>query len=119
VRRRLTEACELSLSPIVESTCIISLGEPHMRMLLSAIIIFSTTAVSAESNVQCNEHGAVVTMATETIYYLGKNCDAARQGGGTGRWWLTASAFAIEIDGQIKLLPFDVDCDLPACWFDS
>lgn len=83
-------------------------------------IFFATSAVSQGNSFVCNENGAVVTLSNGTIYYLGKNCDAARKGGGTGKWWLTASAFAVDTDGQAIRLPIEIDCPaLPACWFDS
>lgn len=87
-----------------------------MRFLMSVLATCAVTAAHAQSGFQCNQHGAVVTLDNGTVYYLGNNCDAAQKGGGTGRWWLTASAFAVEIDGQARLLPFEIDCDLPACW---
>ena len=65
-------------------------------------------------------NGAIVTMPDGEVYYLGKDCDAVRKGGGTGKWWLTASAYAVDTDGQAFLLPFEIDCPaLPACWYDN
>jgi hypothetical protein len=91
----------------------------HMRIFMTALAICTVTVANAQSAVQCNEHGAIVTISDGTVYYLGKNCDAAQKDGGTGKWWLSASAFVVDIDGQPKRLPFEVDCDLPACWLDS
>lgn len=90
-----------------------------MRRLLAGILILGLTAAQALANVQCNEHGAVVTLDSGDTYYLGKNCDAAKKGGGEGRWWLAASGIGVEIDGAAAvLIKFDIDCDLPACWLD-
>lgn len=90
-----------------------------MRNVLTLALILATSMAQADS-FSCNENGAVVTLSDGTIYYLGKECDAVRKGGGTGKWWLTASAFAVETDGQALLLPIEIDCPaLPACWFDS
>jgi len=90
-----------------------------MRFLMKVFAISLATAVNAQSGFQCNEHGAIVTIADGTVYYLGKNCDAAQKGGGTGKWWLAASALVVDIGGQPVRLPFEIDCDLPACWLDS
>ncbi|MEM9105680.1 MAG: hypothetical protein AAGC96_08485 [Pseudomonadota bacterium] len=89
-----------------------------MLRFLTVVAIFWATTAQASANYSCNENGAVVTLSDGAVYYMGKNCDAARRGGGEGKWWLTASAFAIEIDGEAAfLLPFEVDCaSLPACW---
>ncbi len=94
--------------------------DTQMRILLAVMAMVCATAAQADANVTCNEHGAVVTLSDGAVYYLGKNCDAARKGGGTGKWWLTASAFAVGIDGRAILLPVEVDCDvLPACRYDN
>ena len=94
-----------------------------MRHLMTALAICLVTAAHAHSgahgSVQCNDHGAVVSLEDGTVYYLGKNCDAAQKGGGTGKWWLAASAFVVDIGGHPVRLPFEVDCDLPACWLDG
>lgn len=92
-----------------------------MRKVAVALMICAVTAANAQTQeaFQCNEHGAVVALADGTVYYLGRNCDAAQRGGGTGTWYLTASAFVVDINGQPKRLPFEIDCDLPACWFDN
>lgn len=66
--------------------------------------------------IDCNKHGAIITDQNGQRTYLGKNCDAYQPNIGSGSWWLTASAFAIEINGKASLLPYEVDCDLPACW---
>ena len=66
--------------------------------------------------ITCNAHGAVVTLSEGTIFYLGKSCDAAREGGGTGRWWFAASAFLIELDdGTYLRVPNEMICDVPYC----
>lgn len=90
-----------------------------MRLSITVLALGLATTAIAQGTVQCNEHGAIVTIASGTVYYLGKNCDAAQKGGGTGTWWLTASAFVVDIGGQSTRLPFEVDCDLPACWPNS
>ncbi|MEL6588166.1 MAG: hypothetical protein AAFY65_18375 [Pseudomonadota bacterium] len=90
-----------------------------MRLTVFLTAMLTCSAALANPGFVCNPNGAVVTLADGTVYYLGRRCDASRKGGGEGRWWLTASAFAVEIDGQARLLPFEVDCpDLPACWLD-
>lgn len=90
-----------------------------MRKLAILLTIFSATTATAQGSVQCNEHGAIVSLSDGTVYYLGNNCDAAQKDGGTGKWWLAASAFVVDVNGQPIRLPFEVDCDLPACWFDG
>ncbi len=85
-----------------------------LKTIFSLIVLTAVTA-EASASVKCNEHGAVVTLEDGTVYYLGNSCDAARKGGGAGRWWLAASFFAVQIDGQAIRLPFEVDCDLPFC----
>ncbi len=89
------------------------------KFLVAATVCLTTSTAYAGDSFQCNEHGAVVTLVDGTVYYMGKDCDAAQKGGGTGRWWLTASAFVVAIDGQPKRLPLEVDCDLPACWLEN
>lgn len=92
-----------------------------MLRLLTVISLLCAATAQAHASFSCNDHGAVVTLSDGAVYYMGKNCDAARKGGGKGKWWLTASAFAIEIEGEAAfLLPFEVDCEtLPGCWYDS
>ena len=86
-----------------------------LRYLLPALLCLTTVA-HAQEGYQCNANGAVVTLADGTVYYLGKSCDAARKGGGTGQWFLAASFFGLKIDGEFIRLPFEIDCDsLPAC----
>jgi hypothetical protein len=86
------------------------------RLVLLLTLSFASTA-HAQARYDCNAHGAVVTMTDGTVYYMGKDCDAAQKGGGTGKWYLAASAFIIEINGKGFRLPIEIDCDLPACWF--
>jgi len=69
----------------------------------------------ANIDIACNEHGAVVTAQGGATYYLGKQCDAARQGGGEGRWWYVASGFAAEIDGRAVRFSNELSCDIPYC----
>ena len=95
-------------------------------MLIRTILAFGLIALPAAAqqfdqrlHIRCNAHGAVVTVPGGPTYYMGRNCDAAQEGGGTGRWYLAASAFFIEIDGEAIRLEQDIGCDLPACWYDS
>lgn len=90
-----------------------------MKNTIAALALCVATAAHAHVGVMCNSHGAVVTLDDGTVFYLGKDCDAARKGGGSGRWYLAASAFVVEIGGRPMRLPFEVDCDLPACWHNS
>lgn len=91
----------------------------QMRKFLAGLLILGLTATQSFANVQCNQHGAVVTLDNGDTYYLGKNCDAAKKGGGEGRWWLAASGIGVGIEGEgAVLIGFDIDCDLPACWLD-
>ncbi len=84
-----------------------------MRFILALLL---TPSLALADSFECNANGAVVRLDDGTTYYLGKSCDAAREGGGQGRWWLTASAYAVEIDGQARRLPIEVDCEsLPFC----
>lgn len=76
-------------------------------------------ARSVVTGITCNAHGAVVTREGEPKLYLGKQCDAAQQGGGAGKWWFAASGFAVEIDGQATLYRLDLDCDVPFCNVDG
>lgn len=87
-----------------------------MRFKLIAAILLMAGAAQAQSGFTCNRSGAVVTLEDGAVYYLGRSCDAAKKGGGTGRWYLTASFFVVEIAGQPMRLPFEIDCDMPACW---
>ena len=88
-----------------------------MRLLSVICAICAVTLAQAqEAPVRCNEHGAVVSLGDGTVYYLGKSCDAAEEGGGTGTWFLSASALVVDIDDRLRRLEFDIDCDLPACW---
>jgi hypothetical protein len=87
-----------------------------MRLVLAIACLVLATAAHGQNSVTCNAHGAVVTLADGTTYYLGNDCDAVRKGGGTGRWFLAASAFVVEVNGTLVRLPIEVDCPLPACW---
>ena len=105
-----------------------SVKGPAMRRFLSAVLLlFAAPAMAHEHNtpadvqVACNAHGAVVTLGEGTIapgrrYYLGKSCDAAQAGGGTGRWWYAAAAYVIEIDGRALRFAGELNCPaLPYC----
>lgn len=87
-----------------------------MRKLILICALFAATSAQAGETVKCNEHGAVVTLEDGTILYLGKNCDAARKGGGTGNWWNAASFLGVEIDGKAYMVAegSGIDC-LPYC----
>ncbi|MGJ8534887.1 MAG: hypothetical protein ACSHYC_22070 [Alphaproteobacteria bacterium] len=96
------------------------------RIIATALAFMSTATAFANEHknhadianiiIDCNKHGAIITDPQGQKTYLGKNCDAYQPNVGSGRWWLTASAFAVEINGKATLLPVEVDCDLPACW---
>ena len=86
-----------------------------MKRLSLALATVSATTAHADFNIQCNRHGAVMTTSNGEIYYLGKNCDAAKKSGGSGRWWFAASALIVEINGEGFRYPFDINCDLPYC----
>lgn len=90
-----------------------------MRFFLAYSLLMMLAVQPAHASVACNEHGAVVTLDSGDVYYLGKTCDAARPGGASGRWWLSASAYVVAIDGQFIRIPFDIDCDLPYCVADG
>jgi hypothetical protein len=72
------------------------------------------TLTQAAAAVECNEHGAVVTLTDGTVFYLGSNCDAERKGGGSGYWFNAGSFLAVNIDGNSYRVIEEVDC-LPFC----
>jgi len=87
-----------------------------MRFLLFAAALALPFAVHADTTIKCNENGAVVTSASGSVYYLGKSCDAARKGGGTGKWWFAAAAFIVQIDGEQGVrFSQEMICDIPYC----
>jgi hypothetical protein len=90
-----------------------------IRTALFALLLFTSASFAQQAEVACNQHGAIVKVDTGEKFYLGNSCDAILEGVGEGKWYLTASAFAVEIDGQGYLLPVEVNCDLPACWYDG
>lgn len=53
-------------------------------------------------------------MADGTELYLGKNCDAALKGGGTGKWWNAASFIGVQIGDKTYMVREEPDC-LPFC----
>lgn len=82
-----------------------------MKNFLLSLCLLIATPLRADDVVQCNDHGAVLTFSEDKVYYLGKNCDAIRKGGGTGGWFLAASFLAIVIDGKsVEQIRFDIDC---------
>lgn len=85
-----------------------------LRKLLLPIVFSTSLFAQAHAAVTCNAHGAVVTATDGTVFYLGRNCDAAIEGGGTGIWFNAASFLAVHIDGQGYRITEEVDC-LPFC----
>lgn len=85
-----------------------------MRNFITACIVASATFTSASASVECNDHGAVVTTTDGSILYLGNNCDAAREGGGTGVWFNAASFLSVMIDGEAYMVNEEIGC-LPFC----
>lgn len=53
-----------------------------MRKIILLATLVIATSVQAEEIAKCNEHGALVTLTDCTVLYLGKQCDATREGGG-------------------------------------
>lgn len=90
------------------------------RQLKASAILASTLVILASSGAHaswtCNQHGAVVTQSDGTVLYLGNNCDAAREGGGTGYWINAASFLAVFIGDQRYQVAVGsgIDC-LPFC----
>ena len=89
-----------------------------MKLFLSILILSALPITQAAADVACNAHGAVVTMDDGTKLYLGKDCDAARDGGGEGRWWNTASFLAVRIGDTSYMVREDVPC-VPFCAYPS
>ncbi len=87
-----------------------------MRNIFLMTLLLAAPSAQAEDIIRCNEHGAVVTLADNTVLYLGKNCDAAREGGGAGYWWNAASFLGVEIAGKTYMVAegTGIDC-LPFC----
>lgn len=85
-----------------------------MKRVISIVVALVATAGQASAAVECNEHGAVFSLDDGTVLYLGKNCDAAREGGGTGTWWNAASFLGARIDGEVYMITEETDC-LPFC----
>ncbi|MEM8541494.1 MAG: hypothetical protein AAGF25_11120 [Pseudomonadota bacterium] len=81
---------------------LIKLGVVSMRYLFFSMILLSFPSALVAEVVVCNEHGAVVTRDDGTIFYLGKSCDAAIEGGGTGRWFNAASFLAVLIGDSFE-----------------
>ena len=64
----------------------------------------------------CNANGAVINVTDGPTFYLGNSCDAAMKNGGTGKWWYSAAAFLIEIDGKTWRYANNPNCPtLPSC----
>lgn len=87
-----------------------------MRKIIFITALLAATSAHTEETVKCNQHGAAVTLTDGTVLYLGKNCDAARKGGGAGYWWNAASFLGVEIDGKAYMVAEGrgIDC-LPFC----
>lgn len=87
-----------------------------MRILLLIGGLFAGSFAQASEIVRCNQHGAVVTLEDGTVLYLGNNCDAARKGGGSGRWWNAASFIGVQIGDRAYMVAegSGIDC-LPYC----
>ena len=87
-----------------------------MRRICTLFLVTALATAAQAETITCNANGAVVTYANGTTLYLGKSCDAARKGGGTGYWFNAASFLAVFIEGE----PYRVaegrgiDC-LPFC----
>lgn len=50
--------------------------------------------------ISCNKNGMVVDVSDGRTYYLGKNCDAARKGGGTGKWFSAPLGVVINLGNE-------------------
>ncbi len=85
-----------------------------MQKLILACTLLAATIGQASAEAKCNKHGAAVILTDGTVLYLGKNCDAARKGGGTGTWWNAASFLGVKIDGKAYMVTEEIDC-LPFC----
>ena len=85
-----------------------------MQKFMLACVLLAATVAQANAEAECNEHGAIATLTDGTVLYLGKNCDAARKGGGMGIWWNAASFLGVEIDGKAYMVTEEIDC-LPFC----
>lgn len=81
-----------------------------MRKLILTTVLLAATAGQAGAAVSCNKNGAVVARADGVVLYLGKSCDAARKGGGTGNWWNAASFLGVMIDGKTYMVKEEIDC---------
>lgn len=88
--------------------------ELYMQKIMVICALLAVTVTHATAEVKCNKNGAVVTQADGTVLYLGKNCDAAREGGGSGKWWNAASFLGVKIDGNTYMVTEEIDC-LPFC----
>ena len=68
-----------------------------MRSVFFVLAMLATSSNAMAETVACNPNGAVVTREDGTVFYLGKSCDAAIKGGGTGHWFNAASFLAVII----------------------
>lgn len=85
-----------------------------MRKIILAGALVAATIAQASAAAECNANGAVFTLDDGTVLYLGKDCDAARKGGGTGNWWNAASFLGVMIGGKAYMVTEEIDC-LPFC----
>ncbi|MEJ6403671.1 hypothetical protein [Yoonia sp. 2307UL14-13] len=87
-----------------------------MRNYFIIFLVMLSSVANADVRIQCNSNGAVVTAPDGNIYYLGNGCDAARAGGGEGKWWFAASAFIVQIEGEDGIrFSREMICDVPYC----
>ncbi len=73
-----------------------------MKLLTSSILLIFITTASLAETVSCNPNGAVVTRDYGTVFYLGKDCDAAIKDGGTGYWMNAANFIGVHIGKSAK-----------------
>jgi len=73
-----------------------------MRSVFFALALAATSSAAMAETVACNANGAVVTREDGTVFYLGKSCDAAIKGGGTGHWFNAASFLAVIIGPNME-----------------
>ncbi|MFC5584211.1 DUF6636 domain-containing protein [Nitratireductor kimnyeongensis] len=97
-------------NPHVAGTEILDVRAVEARRAASAP---GATAYNEPANISvaCNDNGAVLSLPDRSKVYLGKQCDAYKPGVGNGGWWLAASAFIVEIDGQATRYAKDLSCD--------
>jgi len=97
-------------NPLVAGTEIMDVRAVEARTAASAP---ETGAYNEPANISvaCNRNGAVISLPDRSKVYLGNQCDAYKPGAGHGGWWLAASAFLVEINGQTTRYANDLSCD--------